>query len=127
MPRITVATNVFLNKERKYKMMVEMQKAIEVIPCESGAVLMTEIRDEAFMLFGEDDANAPCASIDIAVIDEVYDKYDISYFNKVMAEMTAIVSRYSGIPGNRIFAYFRNAKVWAYDGTNILDGLISLD
>ena len=53
MPRITTTTNIYLNRERKYRMFVEMQKAVEIIPFEKGDFLMADFQDESFMLFGE--------------------------------------------------------------------------
>ena len=40
MPRITVKTNVFLNREKKYRMTLEFKEAIELIPCEKGSFVM---------------------------------------------------------------------------------------
>ena len=37
MPRITVKTNVFLNREKKYRMTLEFKEAIELIPCEKAS------------------------------------------------------------------------------------------
>ena len=52
MPRITAKTNVFLNREKKYRMTLEFKEAIELIPCEKGSFVMADFEDEAFMLFG---------------------------------------------------------------------------
>ena len=40
MPRITAKTNVFLNREKKYRMTLEFKEAIELIPCEKGSFVM---------------------------------------------------------------------------------------
>ena len=125
MPRITVKTNVFVNREKKYRMTVEFKEAIELLPCEKGAFVMADFCDETFMLFGED-ASAPCASIEVAVIDEVYDKYDRALFEEVLAKMTETVMRYTGIPEDRIFAYFRNACLWTYNRKDIVGNLLQL-
>lgn len=53
MPRITAKTNVFLNREKKYRMTLEFKEAIELIPCEKGSFVMADFEDEAFMLFGD--------------------------------------------------------------------------
>ena len=49
MPRITVKTNVFLNREKKYRMTLEFKEAIELIPCEKASFVMADFEDEAFM------------------------------------------------------------------------------
>lgn len=57
MPRITAKTNVFLNREKKYRMTLEFKEAIELIPCEKGSFVMADFEDEAFMLFGDEAAS----------------------------------------------------------------------
>ena len=76
MPRITAKTNVFLNREKKYRMTLEFKEAIELIPCEKGSFVMADFEDEAFMLFGDEAASDPCAAIEVAVIQDAFDKYD---------------------------------------------------
>ena len=44
MPRITVKTNVFLNREKKYRMTLEFKEAIELIPCEKGSLCCLEMK-----------------------------------------------------------------------------------
>lgn len=65
MPRITVKTNVFLNREKKYRMTLEFKESIELIPCEKGSFVMADFEDEAFMLFGDEAASDPCAAIEV--------------------------------------------------------------
>ena len=86
MPRITVKTNVFLNREKKYRMTLEFKEAIELIPCEKGSFVMADFEDEAFMLFGDEAASDPCAAIEVAVIQDAFDKYgiDIPYPQRVV-------------------------------------------
>ena len=80
MPRITAKTNVFLNREKKYRMTLEFKEAIELIPCEKGSFVMADFEDEAFMLFGDEAASDPCAAIEVAVIQDAFDKYDKEIF-----------------------------------------------
>lgn len=125
MPRITTMTNVFINREKKYRMMVDFKKAIEKIPCEKGDFVMADFQDEAFMLFGED-ASSPCASIEITVIDEVAEKYDRALLEQVLVEMTEIFMSYVPIPEDRIFAFYRGAPLWTYQKKNIIGNLLQL-
>ena len=46
MPRISVKTNIFINREKKYRMIVDFKEAIELIPCEKGSFVMADIDDE---------------------------------------------------------------------------------
>ena len=126
MPRVTVKTNMYLNKERKYRIMVDMKKVIEKIPCEDGGLLMADFQDECFMLFGEE-ASAPCASIEVSVINEVYDYYDRELFEEVLVGMSKAVMDQTGIPENRVFAYFKNAPIWTCLGKDILKGLVKIE
>jgi len=126
MPRITVKSNTFINKERKYRMTVEFKKAIELIPCEKGAFVMADFDDEAFMLFGDENASDPCASIEVAVIDDAFQKYDKEIFVQVLARMTEAVMEYTQIPEDRIFAYFRNSPLWTYHKKDIVGSLLQL-
>lgn len=82
MPRITVKTNVFLNREKKYRMTLEFKESIELIPCEKGSFVMADFEDEAFMLFGDEAASDPCAAIEVAVIQDAIDKYDKGFLCK---------------------------------------------
>ncbi|MDO4977035.1 MAG: hypothetical protein Q4E53_07220 [Eubacteriales bacterium] len=125
MPRMTIKTNVFLNKERKYRMMVELKDAIELIPNENGDWLMADFQDESFMLFGEN-ASAPCASVEINVLDKVYDMTEVTILEDVLAKVTEIVGKYTDVEAGRIFAYYRNSTLWAAAGENIERGLLKL-
>lgn len=125
MPRVSVMTNQYLNKEKKYRIMVDFKNIIEIIPCENSALLMADFQDDAFMLFGDEPA-APCAAIEVSVIDEVYDYYDRSVFEEVLVKMSESVIAHTGIPQDRVFAYFKNAKIWTCMGKDITKGLIKL-
>lgn len=124
MPRISVKTNIFINREKKYRMIVDFKEAIELIPCEKGSFVMADIDDEAFMLFGDEDASAPCASIEVAVIQDAFDKYDKEIFVQVLAKMTEAVMKYAQIPEARIFAYYRNSPLWTYRRQDIIGTLV---
>ena len=118
MPRITVKTNVFLNREKKYRMTLEFKEAIELIPCEKGSFVMADFEDEAFMLFGDE------AAIEVAVIQNAIDKYDKEIFVQVLARMTETVMKYTQIPEDRIFAYYRNSPLWTYKRQDIIGTLV---
>lgn len=126
MPRITTKTNIFLNREKKYRMTVEFKEAIELIPCEKGAFVMADFEDEVFMLFGDEDASEPCVSIEVSVIDEVMKVYDRKLLEKVLVQMTETVMKYTGIPQDRIFAFYRLSPLWTYLGQDILGNLVKL-
>ena len=125
MPRVTVKANQFINRERKYRIMVDFKNIIERIPCEDGVLLMADFQDESLMLFGEE-PSAPCASIEVSVIDEVYDHYDRSIFEEVLVQMSDALTTHTGIPAERIFAYFKNAKIWTCMGKDITKGLVKI-
>lgn len=125
MPRITTTTNIYLNRERKYRMFVEMQKAVEIIPFEKGEFLMADFQDESFMLFGENPSE-PCASVELNLLDKAYDKAGSEMVEKVLLRLEEIVAEYSGICPDRIFTYIRNANIWTYNGVNIDGNLIKL-
>ena len=126
MPRVSVMTNQFINREKKYRIMVDFKNIIERIPCEDGGLLMADIQDESFVLFGEE-PSAPCASIEVSVIDEVYDYYDRSLFEEVLVRMSDALREHTGIPQERIFAYFKNAKIWTCMGMDITKGLVKIE
>ena len=114
MPRVMLKTNIFINREKKYRMMVEFKEAIELIPCEKGSFVMADFDDEAFMLFG-DDASDPCASIEVAVIEDAFKAYDKELFEQVLFKMVETVMKYTQIPEDRIFAFY-----FSTDGSNPL-------
>lgn len=126
MPRITVKANTFINKERKYRMTVEFKEAIELIPCEKGAFVMADFDDETFMLFGDENSSDPCASIEVAVINDAFVKYDKEIFVEVLARMTETVMKYTQIPEDRIFAYYRNSPLWTYHKKDIVGSLLQI-
>lgn len=125
MPRMTIKTNVFLNKERKYRMMVELKEAIEIMPKENGDWLMADFQDETFMLFG-DNASDPCASVEINVLDKVFDITSEADMEAVLEKVTEIVAKYTDVDPGRIFAFYRNSSLWAAAGVNIEKGLLNL-
>jgi len=125
MPRVMLKTNIFINREKKYRMMVEFKEAIELIPCEKGSFVMADFDDEAFMLFG-DDASDPCASIEVAVIEDAFKAYDKEIFEKVLVQMTETVMKYTQIPEDRIFAWYRNSPLWTYKRMNIIGNLLTI-
>lgn len=125
MPRITTTTNVYMNKERKYRMLVDMRKAIELIPCEKGEFLMADFQDESFILFGENPAE-PCVSIELNILDKVFNMTDKETLEAVLAELTNIASEYCCVPKDRIFAFYRNASMWAAGGINIDGNLLKI-
>ena len=125
MPRVMLKTNIFINREKKYRMMVEFKEAIELIPCEKGSFVMADFDDEAFMLFG-DDASDPCASIEVAVIQDAFKAYDKEIFEKVLVQMTETVMKYTQIPEDRIFAWYRNSPLWTYKRMNIIGNLLTI-
>ena len=106
--------------------MVEIKEAIEKIPCEKGAFVMADFMDETFMLFGDENASDPCASIEVAVIDDAFVKYDKAIMVDVLAAMTETVMRYTQIPEDRIFAYYRNSPLWTYHKKDIVGSLLKL-
>ena len=105
--------------------MVEFQEAIELIPCEKGAFVMADFEDEAFMLFGEN-ASDPCASIEVSVIDDAFELYDKTVFEQVLAKMTETVMKYTQIPEERIFAWYKNSSLWVYKKKDIVGSLLKL-
>ena len=125
MPRITTTTNVYLNKERKYRMFVEMQKAIERIPCEKGEFLMADFQDESFLLFGENPSE-PCVSLEFNILQEVYDKTDPAILEETLLRLESIVSEYCCVPKERVFSFYRNAVLWTNQGVNILGNLVKI-
>lgn len=123
MPRITIKTNTYVQDMDKARIIAEVNKAIELIPCEKDTFCMTDFVDEAFMLFGETPA-APCASVDIESIDEVYAQYDRKVFVQVQAQIIDVIMRYTGIPEDRIYAYYRRSPLWVYKKQDIVGTLL---
>lgn len=125
MPRITTTTNIYLNRERKYRMFIEMKKAVEIIPFEKGDFLMADFQDESFMLFGENPSE-PCVSVELNLLDKAYDKAGPEMVEKVLLRLEEIVAEHCSIPPERIFTYVRNSAVWTYNGVNIDGNLLKL-
>ena len=123
MPRITTTTNMYLNRERKYRMYVEMQKAVEIIPFEKGEFLMADFQDESFVLFGGNPSD-PCASVELNLLEKAYDVAGPEAVEKILVRLSEIVAEYCGIPQDRIFTYNRNSQVWVADGVNIDGNLL---
>ena len=126
MPRITVKTNTFVLDKDKCRIVAALKKAIELIPCEKGSFVMTDFEDEAFMLFGDEKPAAPCASIEIAIIEDAFRKYDKKVFEEILFKATEAVMRYANIPEDRIFAYYRNSPLWSFERKNIIGSLLKL-
>ncbi len=123
MPRITTMTNIYLNRERKYRMYVEMQKAVEIIPFEKGEFLMADFRDESFVLFGENPSE-PCVAVELNILDKAFDVAGAETVEKVLLRLSEIVSEYCSIPQDRVFTYTRNSAIWTANGMNIDGNLL---
>ncbi len=128
MPRITVKTNVYLNKEQKYRIYEDLKRAIERIPCEKGSFVMADFVDEAFMLFGDDSrtAEATCASIEVALVDEAFASSERSTLAQILSDMTDSVLAHTKIPEDRIFAFYRNSPLWSYHRQDIVGTLLKI-
>ena len=123
MPRITTKTNMYLNRERKYRMFVEMKKAVEIIPFEKGEFLMADFQDESFMLFGENPSE-PSVAVELNILDKAFDKAGPELVEKVLLRLSEIISEHCSIPQDRVFAYTRNSAIWVADGMNIDGNLL---
>ena len=106
-------------------MFVEMQKAIERIPCEKGEFLMADFQDESFLLFGENPSE-PCVSLEFNILQEVYDKTDPAILEETLLRLESIVSEYCCVPKERVFSFYRNAVLWTNQGVNILGNLVKI-
>lgn len=126
MPRIKIRTNTYIAKDKKLIITEELKKVIDTIPYEVGKFLMTDFEDEQSILFGENPAE-PCCSIEINVLDKVYDRVSQDILEKAMMTSTAIVSNYCNIPTSRIFTFFQVMPLWAYEGINIEKSVLNLD
>ncbi|MBQ9438421.1 MAG: hypothetical protein IJU50_08810 [Lachnospiraceae bacterium] len=126
MPRITVTTNIFLNKDQKKQLHEEFKAAIEIIPCEKGSFVMTDFSDDACVLFGDEGMDLPCASIELAVIQDAFESCGKQVMEQVLFRMTESVMRNTKIPEERIFAYYRNSPLWSYNRKNIIGSLLKL-
>ena len=126
MPRITTTTNIYLNRERKYRMFVDMQKAVEIIPFEKGEFLMADFQDESFVLFGANPSE-PCVSVELVILQKVYDIVGPETLEKVLVRLSGIAAEHCGIPEDRVFTYVRNAPVWVACGVNIDGNLLKLE
>lgn len=118
MPRITIKTNMTMPETMKASITSQMQTAICMIPREQGAFLMIDYEDNHAIYFGED-MKQPCASVEVNVLQSVYDEVDQGTKEAFLAKASAIICNTCGIPDNRIFVFFRNSQMWAAEGINI--------
>lgn len=125
MPRITIKTNLFLSDQSKHHIAEELKEAIELIPCEKGDFVMADFADETFMLFGAN-ASSPCASIEVAVIENAFAACDRALLTQVLVKMTEAVMHHTKIPEDRIFAFYRNSPLWTYQRKDIIGTLLQI-
>ena len=124
MPLITTKTTTFINRENKYRMMVEYRSIFEeMIPAEKGELVMTDFFDEVFMLLG-DGGSAPCAVVEVGMIQDVFADYGSNFLEAVLAWITDVVVKYTQIPEDRIFIFYRNSQLWMYQKKNVLPELM---
>lgn len=124
MPLITTKTNTFISKENKYRMMVEYRNIFEeMIPAEKGELVMTDFFDEVFMLLG-DEGSSPCAAIEVGMIQDVFTDYGSNLLESVLSRITDVVMKYTQIPEDRIFIFYRNSQLWMYRKKNVLPELM---
>ena len=124
MPLITTKSTTFINKENKYRMMVEFRQIFEeMIPSEKGELVMADFYDEVFILFG-DNASDPAAILEVAMIKEAYDRCGHRLLEAVLNRLTEVVIKYTQVPEERIFAFYRNAPLWCYNKKDVLPELM---
>ena len=124
MPLITTKTSTFINRENKYRMMVEYRSIFEeMIPAEKGELVMADFFDEVFMLLGDDGAS-PCAIVEVGMIQDVFTDYGSNLLEAVLARITDVVIKYTQIPEDRIFIFYRNSQLWMYKKKNVLPELM---
>ncbi len=127
MPRIILTTNLFLNKEQKRQIHEEFKAAIEIIPCEKGSFVMTEFRDDADMLFGDVGMDEPCASVELALVEEAFNSCGRPVLEQLLFRFTETIMRNTGIPEEKIFVYYRNSPLWCYQRKNIVGSLLQMN
>ena len=105
-------------------MMVEYSSIFEeMIPAEKGELVMTDFFDEVFMLLG-DGGSASCAVVEVGMIQDVFADYGSNLLEAVLARITDVVVKYTQIPEDRIFIFYRNSQLWMYQKKNVLPELM---
>ena len=118
MPRIIIRTNTALSYYQQKNMTEGIRRIIEKIPGEKAEYVMSEYEPSTWIHFG-DDLKSPCASIEVVILDKVFKRTDPDILETVLKDITELITRNCGIPGNRIYGIISTKEMWTFDGTDI--------
>ena len=112
MPYICVTTSAELDKMTKMKLEKAIGSLISIIPGKSERWLMTAVNDSVTMTLGGSDS--PCAMVAVSL----YGSADRESYDKLTANITALVSEKCDISPSRIYVSYTEHEVFGWNGSN---------
>lgn len=114
MPFINTKTNISLSKETKVKIKKEFGKLISLFPGKSEDWLMVGFDDKEGNLFFQG-SDAPCAMVEVKVYGSLPSS---SLLNDFTSKATAILTKTTAIPSDRIYIKYEGIENWGWSGSN---------
>lgn len=112
MPLIQVTTNTTISAEQKTAVKSELGAAITAIPGKTESWLMVELEPEKCLYFKGSDA--PAAMVEVSV----FGKAGSADYNRLTAEVCAILERRLSIDPARIYVKYSEVEHWGWNGSN---------
>ena len=113
MPYIRVRCNRPLSKETVAELQKELGKTIALFPGKTERWLMTDCEgDCALSLAGKSDA--PLAMVEV----ELLGASTPDAYAAVTRNLTDLLQRVVGIPGNGVYVKYENLEYWGWNGEN---------
>ena len=114
MPYIRVRTNRPLSEITVKELQKELGKSIELFPGKTERWLMTDCEgDCALSLAGN--ADQPLAMIEV----ELLGKSTPDAYAAVTRDLTDMMERVAGIPGEGVYVKYENLEYWGWNGANV--------
>ena len=113
MPHINTKTSKHLTEKERIDLKERLGEAIAIIPGKSERWLMLSFEDGLAMSFAGD-MTSDAAMIEV----EILGTATRPTYDALTAEITAIFTEVTGIPGDRVYVKYSEFSVWGYNGAN---------
>ena len=112
MPFINTKTTAKLDTGATERLTKELGRAIELIPGKTEKWLMLNFEGECKMAFAG--AMGDCCLVEVELLGSATDEA----YDAMTKEITAIISKETKIPSNRIYVKYEEISHWGFDGFN---------
>ena len=119
MPIVSIRTNKFMSRDLKVKVAEEIKRVIDTIPYEKGEYVISDITDGATMMLGNVSAESPCATVEVNIVETVFNVVDRDILEASLFAITQIICSNCKIQPERVYVIFRTVPLWTAAGVDV--------